>query len=200
MSAPTWPSRPVNALSSPEHGGSVAGALAVTNAIKMSIASAATPQSYSGAALNGAIGAAAMELPRTVSVTTSAHAGSYVPASTVTFTGTDKDGNAITEALALVATNGGETIVGLKGFMQITQIDVQAQNDASGAFTFGVQDIVVPGCRVVRVGTGGDLHVTYASGIQSTIPKVQAGESRPMNVTKVWGDSKTTAQDITIEA
>lgn len=201
MPAPTFSSTSAtpSTMYPPALGGAVKGALPVTNSIKTSIATVAGPASYSGAGLNGAIGAAAMELPRTVSVTTSAHAASYVAGSTITFTGTDKDGNVLIEALALVATGGGETIVGVKGFMQITQIDVQAQADTLGTFTFGTQDIVVPGSRYVIIGTTGDLHVTYANGSQSTIPKIPVGQYA-MSVSKIWGDSKTTAQDITVQA
>jgi hypothetical protein len=130
-----------------------AAALNVTNGIKVSVATATTPQSYSGAALDGALLTATGGIkycPRTVTVTTAALVGAYAVGApnAIVITGM-RGGVQITESLALVAANGGETIRGTQAFDMITQIDVPAQVLNTGHFTFGVGDL----CAMARGGT-----------------------------------------------
>lgn len=183
MSVPVLPVRSVT----------LADPIAVANAIKTSIATVAGAASYSGGALNGAVGAGLLPITQTVSFTTSSHSGSYVAGSKVTFTGLDRNGLALVEQLLVTAVNGGETIVGLKGFSKVTQIDVEAQSDTAGAFTFGYSDVMCPGCWGLRVGgTTGSLKVGFADQSIDTIPSVVAGERINMMIQKVFGASTAT--------
>lgn len=109
-------------------------AAAVANSLKTSVASNIAAQTYTGAALNGAIGAAAFDYARNVTVTASDNSGAGGYTGSVTFKGLDKKGKAQTETVA-IANNA--TAVGLKGFSKITEIDVPVQPDGTGAFTFG---------------------------------------------------------------
>jgi hypothetical protein len=79
---------------------------AAPTTIKTSIASAVTAQSYTGAALNGAIGAGAISPPRLPSVTVSGTAADVLADSIVTFTGTGADGTARVSRVTLAAAAG----------------------------------------------------------------------------------------------
>lgn len=105
---------------------------ASANGIKTSVATSTSAQSYTGSALNGAVGGGVMSPPRNVTVSATDSSASY--AGSVTFTGVDINGHAITEAVAI--TNNA-TAVGAKAFAKVTKIDVPAQVDTSGALTFG---------------------------------------------------------------
>lgn len=164
-------------------------AAAVGNALKTSIASSAAPATYTGVALNGSIGSGRFAVPQTVSVTTSAHAGSYIITTPITVKGTDAFGNAISDTLTLTAVNGGETIVGVKAFMTVTEIDVPAMNDALGAFTFGVYDILLTPqtvARRIRASASGSLVIGYYDGSSDTLPSA-TGEQHDLQVMKVSG-------------
>lgn len=178
--------------------------LASANAIKTSIATSASPVTYNGGALNGTWAGIASILPigRKITATSSAFAAAYVNGSTITITGKDIYGKPLVNVLTVSGTGGGATLTTPDAFAQITQIDIQAQASASGAWTFGFSDAVV-NARTVRVGTSGDLHVAYGtdgSGTVATdvIPKVQAGEQVPAYVQTIFSDATTTAQDITV--
>lgn len=157
----------------------VTTALASGNAIKTSIATAITAQSYSTVGLNGAIGQSQFALPQTVSVTTSSHSGSYIITSPIVVTGLDPYGNTITENLTLTQVNGNETIQGVKSFAQVTKIDVPPMTDTSGAFTFGVGDVLLPSgtfFRKLRSNSAGDIKVGFQDGTTDTI-HLLAGET-----------------------
>jgi hypothetical protein len=109
-------------------------ALADVDAIKASIASSASAESYSGADLDGAVGAGTMDPPRNITITTSAHAD--IDAVAVTITGKDVNGDDITEDITLTD-GGGVTNAGAKAFAEVTQIDVPAQSGTGGALEFG---------------------------------------------------------------
>ena len=178
--------------------------IAVVNSIKQSIATSASPASYSGAALDGGsanpgpavFGTATSGCGRRVTATLASHASSYVLNSTITITGTDYLGNAQTDVLTIPGTGGGVTLTSTKFFRSVSQLDIQAQADGLGSFQFGMSDALVS-ARELRVGTAGDLHVQYSDGHTDTITKVQAGEHVPGMIQIIFGDNKTTAQDIT---
>lgn len=177
-----------------------AGALASTNAIVTSHATSASPLTLSGAGLNGSIGAALNLLPRTVTITTTSHAGSYVDGSHVVVTGTDLNGATVSETLAIVGTDGGQTLVGVQGFISFTSIAMDAQADTSGAFTVGVRDVVFTGGprpATIRVATTGNIKLGYAD-YSDVIKSLVVGEHVPCTPNKLYGDSSTTAQDITV--
>lgn len=109
---------------------------ALPTAIKTSIASAVTAQSYTGAALNGSIGAGAISPPRLPSVTVAGTAADVLADSVVTFTGTGADGTARASRVTLSAAAG--TYYGDWTLAAVTSIDVAAQVGAGATFTFGL--------------------------------------------------------------
>lgn len=177
-----------------------AGALASANAVVTSLATAAAPVTLTGAGLTGTT-AGTFTAPRTVSVTTAASVGSYsigVP-NAITVIGTDYLGFAIQDTLVLTATGGGETITSTKAFLAVTEIDLPAQVDTSGHWTFGVRDVMLP-APVSRVMAGtsasANLHLGYDSGVKDTILKVPAGVPLPLSPRWIYSDS--TASDISV--
>jgi hypothetical protein len=173
------------------------GVLIDIDAIKSSIATVADEVTYSGVDLNGVIGATAMQAPRTVTATLAASAGSYVASSTITITGTDYRGAVLVEVLTIVGTDGTETLVGTKGFATVVSILIEAQFDTSGAFSFGVQDVMLNGCGI-RVGTAGHVKLGFADGNTDAPQSLAVGEYLPTGFNKLFGSSATTAQNITV--
>jgi hypothetical protein len=181
------------------HTTSYATALNDIDAIKTSIATVAAPVTYSPA-YNGVIGTINSMIPaRTLTVTSAANPGSYVAGSTITITGTDAAGRVLVEVFTHVGTGGGETLVGTKGFETVTSILVAAQADTSGAWSFGVRDVL---CDVkpymIRANGAGDLKVSFDDGSTDTIPAMAAKEYITFAPTKVFGDSGTTITGLTL--
>ena len=176
------------------------------DAIKQSVATSVAAQSYSGATLDGVLanpGPAKTKMHR-LSVTTAASVGTYNITDAITATCTDQLGATRTLTATLTAVNGGETVEFTlsggadAGAMTVSQIDVPAQNDANGAFEFGVTDVVFDSpARQIRGGAAGDVAVQYemdlASGVSftDTLECVE-GEHHDVFVKKIL-DTGTTA-------
>lgn len=171
---------------------------ASTNAIKTSIATSNAPASYSGGALNGAVGGNSIApCGRKITVTTTTHAATYNIVNAITITGLDMNGDAQTDTLTLTQVNGNETITGTKYFSKVTQIDIPAQADALGTFVFGVAaGVACGGTRMIRTGGAGDLVVTNPDGVSVTIPSCLAGEHVETVATAV--SSSTAATNVTL--
>jgi hypothetical protein len=108
--------------------------VADANAIKTSVASAASIQTYTGAALDGTIGAGAISPPRNITITTTSHAD--IDAVDVVITGTDSTGATVTDTITLTDA-GNTTDSGVKCFATVTSIVVPAQSGTGGALEFG---------------------------------------------------------------
>ncbi len=102
--------------------------------IKTAIASVAAPVTYSGAQLNGVVGAAVMAIPRNVSVTTGAGGTPADVPANATFTG-KYQGKVQTEVIAI--SQSAATVVGTKPFDSITSIALDAGQGTGGTLEFG---------------------------------------------------------------
>jgi len=116
----------------------------------------------------------------TVSAHAAANAASYVAGSTVTVAGWFA-GQQVTEVFTLAGTDGGEDFVGAQPFDKVDSIAIEAQADTSGAWTFGVVDLVSPsgvGFRRIRAATAGSVVVRFNEddATDETIP-LAAGEA-----------------------
>lgn len=174
----------------------LAGAIASSNAIKTSIATSTSVQTYSGAGLTGTLAGGPYSVGRTVSVTTTSSSTTYNTTNAIVVTGKDVNGNVITDNLLLTQSGGNETIVSTKSFASVTSIAVPAQLGTGGAFVFGVYD-VAPGTEIleIRIKTAGTLVMTYHDGSSDTLSAL-AGDRLPYSPTKISGTS--TAQDVTL--
>lgn len=107
---------------------------ASTNAIKTAIATVASTVTYSGAALNGTVGAGTMSPPRNITVTTAGGTPADAPA-TATITGLDVNGNVISEAITVAQT--ATTAAGAKAFASVTSIALTAGDGTNATLAFG---------------------------------------------------------------
>lgn len=115
----------------------VGGDNADPDAIKTSIATSTSLQTYTGAALNGAVGSGTVIAARLVSVTTAAAALAYNVTDPIVVTGTLDNGITFVDYITLTNTNGGETVTSSWNFATVTSIEVPAQLLTTGAFQFG---------------------------------------------------------------
>lgn len=121
-------------------------AAADPNGIKTSIASSDAIQTYTGAALNGVVGAGTMSPPRNITITTTTHAD--IDAVDVVITGLDINGDTQTDTITL--TDGGNaTDVGTMAFASVSSIVVPAQSGTGGALEFGFGDVIGLGKQIV---------------------------------------------------
>lgn len=141
-------------------------ALADADAIIATGASSASPQTLSGASLDGATGYRALSPSRRLSFTFSAHAD--WDATTITVTGKDAGGNTITETFA-VPNGGGSTVNGSKLFARVTSVAIPAQSGVGGTFTMGV--------AAPMTATDDTTHVTLTSpaGLLASIELTGSG-------------------------
>lgn len=183
------------------------------DAIKTTVSTSTSAASYSGAGLNGAManpGPAAPEFASKTgyasypSVTSSSTVGAFTAGSDIVFTGT-YNGVAVTRTATLTAANGNETQVADGPMDTVTQIDVEAQADTDGSFTFGFTDLAPSGDgsgaatgsagRIkqwwVVAATAGNVHVGYSDGTSDTIP-MQAGALIEAYPTRIYADTAVT--------
>jgi hypothetical protein len=136
-------------------------ATADVDALKLSIASATTIQTYTGADLDGAVGLGTMSPPRNVTITTTLSAD--IDAVAVVITGLDVDGAALTDTITL--TDGGNTTdVGTAAFASVSSIVVPAQSGTGGALEFGFGDLIgLPAPIRTRAGLAA-VHLEIEAG------------------------------------
>lgn len=176
-----------------------AASIADDDAIKTSIATAATVQTYSGGGLNGVVAGTEFKLPQLLSITTTTSVGTYVTASPIVVTGEDSEGAVITESIALTQANGNETVFGIKPFFKVTSIAVPAQANTGGTFKFGVGDILLPGViREMRAGIDGTIKCGYQSQGNDTVT-LKAGERHSAYVDRIYSTG-TSAYPLTVYA
>lgn len=107
---------------------------------------------------DGVIGGAAMTPARSLQLVLSSHAD--WDATTATITGTDENGDAISEAFA-IPNSGNATVTGSKRFKTVTQVSIPAQSGAGGTFTLGIR---------------ARLSATGASGTKVVVTTTDAGQ------------------------
>lgn len=180
--------------------------LVSANGLKTSVATAASAQSYSGAALNGSmvssnVGACKLGegsysgLAGYPAVTASNSVGSYVNNSTVVFTGS-YGGQTVTRTATITNTAGNGTFITDGPLDTVTQIDVQAQANTAGAFTFGWSGVAPTkplgsGSRMrtwkVVCNVAGNLHCV-AGGNADTVP-LAAQQEYQASPSRIYADS-----------
>jgi hypothetical protein len=183
--------------------------IADLDAIKTTIATAASSQAYTGAALNGA---STTPLPDSKTgyaqwpcATASSSAGSYVNGSTIIFTATYK-GVAVTRTATVSGTDGGAKFVAdgpVDG--AVTNVVVGAQTNTSGAWTFGFCDLecVRRGAsaqqepwRNERGGSAGNIGYYDNGGTTQILPCIE-GEHHGVQIARLNTDT-TTVTSITL--
>ncbi len=114
-----------------------AAAIAVdADSIKLSVATSLTPQTYSGAALDGIVGDDVMAPRRSLRLTTVEETGAYNPTDPVVWTYINWYDQEATVSLQPTA-NGGDSLNTTIEAKQVVSIDVPGQVTEDGAFQFG---------------------------------------------------------------
>lgn len=185
----------------------LAAALADADGFVTTLATKTTADTLTGAELNGALANPAPGLPPKTgiafwpSVTTASATGAYTAASVITFTGT-YNGETVTRTVALTAANGGETLIADGPLETLTQIDIEAQADTDGSFTFGFSGI---GPKLLAGGTSykkwlvksysdasaadtANVHVAYQDGTTDTVELAKGAQLEAAPV-RVYGDT-----------
>lgn len=168
--------------------------------IKTSIATAASIQTYSGAAINGAYATAGVATPAPNShtdvdqypvATASSSAGSYTNASTIQFAGT-YNGVAVTRTATVVGTDGNASFIADGPMRTVTSIVVAAQANTSGAWTFGFTDLYMPiinGEKIpfsfLRATGAGNIRVQHIGGYLETMAFAAAEQAEPLRVERI---------------
>lgn len=196
-----------SSASSPRPANFVTANIVSANAIKTSIATAASIQTYTGGALNGAhltpYPDSKTGYAQWPTATASSSAGSYINGSTIVFTGT-YNGVVTTRTATVVGTDGNAVFMAdgpLDG--AVTSIVVGAQTNTGGAWTFGWDDLQCPyrinkleAWREVRAGSSANIAVVLPDGSVEVLPCVP-GEHQPIMVHRIRR-ALTTATPITL--
>lgn len=115
-----------------------ASIVADTDVVKLSVATSTSPQTYTGAALDGAIGGTAFPQPRAATVTLGGAPGDFVNGSTLTITGLDVLGRAQSRTLTINASSVPYTLATDYAFTQVTSVAVAAQATMGGTLAVGL--------------------------------------------------------------
>jgi hypothetical protein len=177
------------------------------NAIKTSIATATTIQTYSGADLNGSDVATGVATPAPSGLTNVAQypivvcsnsVGAFTLNSTVTFVGT-YGGEAVSRVATITSTAGNGTYVANGPVDKVTSVTVAAQATAGGTITLGWNDIACPKratClepfRVLRPTSTGNCVITCASLDDATLPLISGGPDEIVGIYRIKFSSGTT--------
>lgn len=135
-----------------------ASLVAAPATIKTAIASSASHVSYTGAALNGAIGATVFAPGRHPTITVSGTVAHVLAGSIVTVTGLGDDGAARTSSIVLSAAAGT-----YRGDWLLTRIDsiaVPGQVGTGASFTFGLDAFAGRGTSILNATGLQDIEVT----------------------------------------
>lgn len=158
--------------------------LFVSNGIKTSFATVASPVTVLVADLNGAkhagLGFINVPLPRTVTIGRSSASGAYT-VTPIVITGM-YGGAIVTESLTPGSANGNDTLWGAQPFDAITSIAIPAQVSTGGAFVIGTGDICAPRgthFTAVELVADGRIQGAYDGGLTDATPSL-AGVLKPI--------------------
>lgn len=111
--------------------------VADVDAIKDEFSSAAGAATFSGSDLDGVVGTGTMSPPRNITIDTTVAATGYTDC---TVTGTDIDGNVLTEDFTGIDSIG--QVVGTKLFASVTELAFTGGTDAAATHAVGFGDLV----------------------------------------------------------
>lgn len=138
-------------------------AASAATAIKTAIASSTDVVTYSGADLNGAIGAGVISPPRNILITTAGSTASDAPA-TATITGLAVDGSVQTETITVAQT--ATTAAGVKTFASVVSIALPAGDGTGATLAFGTGVVIGLDSKLMDLGgaTNGGVLKEVANG------------------------------------
>lgn len=194
MSAPSghYPPNPTRSVSVQQYSGSPLTTVRLNPVLVSWTAAQATATSTTAvhAAFNGSLSDQTVttsitnpSCPRNLTVTAGGTSGD-VKGSTVTITGTDIDGNSITEDFTLTV-NTAETLTGSKAFKTVTSIALPAQ-DGTG--------------MTLAVGVGSKLGLPYLCSRNCVLDAVLAGVREATFPTVAYSSSALSGNTVTLNS
>lgn len=151
---------------------------ALPTAIKTSVATSTLAQSYSGAALNGVIGAGTIAPARGITVTCSGADANFVDGSVITVHGLDLFGLANQRTITITHAGIPGTFSTGYAFTAVTSFDIPAQAGTGGTFTFGVGAYQGRGSELFKYAPHG-LKIENAKFDSLTVDVKFAGKVEP---------------------
>jgi hypothetical protein len=145
------------------------------DAVKISIATSTSAQTYSGAALNGAVGNATFAQPRAATVTLGGVPGDFVDGSTIVVTGLGVLGTTLARTLTIDASLVPYALTTDYAFTKITSIAVAAQATTAGTLSFGLGAFVGRGSLVLNFAPTGLRRAGQWRAQPITIPTTGPG-------------------------
>ncbi len=158
-----------------------ASVLESANAIKLSVATSTSAQSYSGAALNGSVGAALMTPRREPTITTSFSAGTYVGPAVCTYL--DWADRTKSKSVAL-ASDGGETLGIGEDVKQVISWSLPAQSNTSGSFQFGTNAVVGVGSDLLSQAAIKSVHLVSAELVKHNVEVLSGDDDSKFEIRK----------------
>lgn len=156
---------------------------AAPTTIKTTVATAVTAQSYSGGALNGAIGGTAFTPSRLPSVTVGGTVTDVVEGSVVAFTGLGADGGARTSRIVLSAAAGVYT--GDWALTQVVEVGVEAQAGTGATLALGLAAFVGLGSVAMVVAGLQQIKITGWKDRTLVIPMAEGAPARTYDALEV---------------
>ena len=167
------------------------------DAIKLSIATNAAPQTYTGAALDGATGNASFLQPRAFTVKLAGDGAAFVNGSKVAVTGLDVLGRSMTREITISGATIPATFASDYAFTKITSIAVEAQASGAGSFEFGLAAYQGTGSMVLnfspiglkRAGTWKAQPITVpvtTTGAMTATNRYYDAVEIPLEMMEVW--------------
>jgi hypothetical protein len=152
-----------------------ASIVADPDGVKLSIATSMSAQTYTGAALDGAIGSAAFDQPRAATVTLGGAPGDFTDGSTVVVTGLDVLGRPQSRTLTIDASQVPYTLTTGYAFTQVTSAAVAAQATTAGTLSLGLGAFVGRGSMVLNFAPTGLRRAGQWRAQPITIPTTGPG-------------------------
>ncbi len=162
-----------------------ASVIADADAIKLAVASSTSVATYTGAALDGIVGASAISPARNPTVTVGGTAASILDGSVVTVTGlgSDDDATPRTSLVTLSATAG--TYTGDWMLSSITSIDVPAQLGAGATLTFGLDAYAGRGTSILNATGLMDIEVASWSDKMIALKMAHGADPRVYDAVEI---------------
>jgi hypothetical protein len=152
-----------------------ASLVADPDAVKLVVPTSTSPQTYSGAALDGTIGNATFAQPRAATVTLGGTPADFVDGSTVTITGLDVLGRTQTRTLTIDASLVPYTLATDYAFTKVTSAVVAAQATTAGTLSFGLGAFTGRGSLVLNFAPNGLRRAGQWRAQPITIPTTGPG-------------------------
>lgn len=161
-----------------------ASVAALPSGIKMSVATSTTTQTYSGAALNGSIGATAFAPARHITITVGGTASSIADGSVVLLTGLGSDGHTRVARVTMTQAGAPGVFRSDWSLTRVDSIEVPGQAGTAATLSFGLEAFTGLGSVVMRLANVQRIELAKSSDVMLAI-KMHDGEPRSYDAVEI---------------